>query len=77
MRQATLMKMKPIEATSRASVRRSIRAASGQKMSCGAAIQIERVAHFQRAKPAHRTEIEGDQISRRKDRESEKRDQQE
>ena len=41
MRQATLMKMKPIEATKRASVRRSIKAASGHKISCGAAIQIK------------------------------------
>ena len=35
-----LMKMKPMEATSLASERRSISAASGQRMSCGTAIQM-------------------------------------
>ncbi len=40
MRQATLMKMKPMAATSLASDRRNIKAASGQKMSCGTAIQM-------------------------------------
>jgi hypothetical protein len=41
MRQATLMNTKPIEPTSRGSDLRSINADSGQRMSCGAAIQIK------------------------------------
>src|SRR6266404_452504 len=40
MRQATLMKVNPMAATSLASDRRSINAASGQKMSCGIATQM-------------------------------------